>query len=83
MVIDKSTREEWRKLAGQGMNSALGEYTPVDEFIALLDYIDELEAQLTKHAPDVVESAASSELVQAESESTSEADTTPATTQVM
>ncbi len=38
---------------------------------------------LTKHAPDVVESAASSELVQAESESTSEEGTTPATTQVM
>jgi hypothetical protein len=42
-----------------------------------------LEAHLTKHAPDVVESEASSELVQSQAESTSEADTTPATTQVM
>lgn len=63
MVIDKQTREEWRKLAGQGMHSALGEYTPVDEFVALLDYIDELEAQLTQRAgglpitsADIVES---------------------------
>lgn len=48
MVIDKKTRDEWRELAEQGLHSALGEYTPVDEFVALLDYIDELEAQLTK-----------------------------------
>jgi hypothetical protein len=46
MKIDKKTREEWRKLAEEGMHSALGEYTPVDEFNALLDYIDELETQL-------------------------------------
>ena len=53
MVIDKKTREEWRELAQMGMRSALGEYTPVDEFVALLDYIDELEAQLTMRAPDL------------------------------
>lgn len=53
MVIDKKTRDEWRELAKQGMHSALGEYTPVDEFVALLDYIDELEAQLTMRAADL------------------------------
>ncbi len=52
MAIDKKTREEWRELAQTGMHSALGEYTPVDEFVALLDYIDELEAQLTMRAAD-------------------------------
>ncbi len=48
MVIDKQTREEWRKLAEEGMHSALGEYTPVDEFNALLDYIDELEETINQ-----------------------------------
>ena len=40
-------------------------------------------AHLTKHAPDVVESAASSEIPNASEVSASEADSTPATTQVM
>jgi len=46
-MVDKKTREEWRKLVKEGIHSALGEYAPVDEFVALLDYIDELEAQLS------------------------------------
>lgn len=40
-------------------------------------------SHLTKDAPDVVESAASSELFQAESESTSQEVILPATTQVI
>lgn len=40
-----STRAEWRRLAGTGMVSAIGEYTPV-EFISLIDYIEQLEKEL-------------------------------------
>jgi hypothetical protein len=40
------------------MHSALGEYTPVDEFVALLDYIDELEAQLTPVVADICDACA-------------------------
>ena len=43
-MINKETREEWRKLAKEAMHSWVGEYCPKDEFFALLDYIDELEA---------------------------------------
>ena len=45
--------------------------------------LEMLEAHLTKHAPDVVESEASSEISTASEVSASEADSTPATTQVM
>ena len=41
------------------------------------------KAHLTKHAPDVVESAASSGIVTASEVSASEAESTPATMQVM
>ena len=43
----------------------------------------QIEAHLTKHAPDVVESAASSEILPASEVSASEADSNTATTQVM
>lgn len=44
----KETRKRWGKIAtSEGMISALGEYTPV-EFVALLEYIDELESKLSK-----------------------------------
>lgn len=42
-MVDKYTRDSWRVQAKDGMDSALGEYTPRDEFFALLDHIDELE----------------------------------------
>ena len=42
-----------------------------------------LEAQLTKHAPDVVESSASSDILPASEVPASEAESTPATTQAM
>lgn len=43
----KETRKRGGKIATSGMISALGEYTPV-EFVALLEYIDELESKLSK-----------------------------------
>jgi len=46
--ISKDTRKEWRRLANCGMDSALGEYTPRTEFIALLDYVDALEEFIRK-----------------------------------
>jgi hypothetical protein len=42
-VIDAATRAEWRKQQGEGMTSALGEYTP-EEFWQLLDAYEELLA---------------------------------------
>ena len=45
--------------------------------------LEMLEAHLTKHAPDVVEFAASVSIHHASEVSASEADSTPATTQVM
>jgi archaellum component FlaC len=45
-MADKKTREEWRRLANEGIRSALGEYTPVDEFEELLNQVDELEKDL-------------------------------------
>ncbi len=43
MIPSKKTRQEWRKSAENTlMISAVGEYTP-DEFIMLLDAVDELE----------------------------------------
>ena len=51
--------------------------------LGVSEQVEKFNSRPTKHAPDVVESEASSELVQSQAESTSEADTTPATTQVM
>ena len=42
----KDIKEVWRKFACTNIRSALGEYIPVDEFVALLDYIDELEEKV-------------------------------------
>ncbi len=46
-------------------------------------YCKQHAARLTKHAPDVVESATSSDILPASEVSASKADSTPATTQVM
>lgn len=44
-VPTKETRAEWRRLAeATVMTSAVGEYTP-DEFVVLLDAVEELEAE--------------------------------------
>lgn len=47
----KAGRDFWREIGRGGMHSALGEYTPVDEFEILLDYIDELEEKLQSIQP--------------------------------
>lgn len=41
MKTTPEEREEWRRLQGEGMTSAVGEYTP-DEFYDLLDDVEEL-----------------------------------------
>lgn len=46
MIPAKAKRDEWRKLAMETvMISAVGEYTP-EEFLVLLDAVDELEQQV-------------------------------------
>jgi hypothetical protein len=44
-MTTKAQRTEWRKLQGQGMTSAVGEYTP-PEFWELLDDVDRLAEAL-------------------------------------
>lgn len=43
-MTTKEQRDEWRKLKGEGKESAIGEYTP-EEFWELLDEIDSLEKE--------------------------------------
>ena len=50
-MTTKEQRDEWRKLNGQGVTSAIGEYTPA-EFWTLLDQIDALEAELDELEKD-------------------------------
>lgn len=60
MSISKEQLKKYRELAENTMMiSALGEYTP-SEFIELLDYIEELETQLTMLAPDKGQAAVNS-----------------------
>lgn len=48
MATDKKQRDEWRVLAeNTDMVSAIGEYTP-EEFVILLDDIDELEKKIRR-----------------------------------
>ncbi len=67
----QSTQRNWDEECLFKCNDLLGEV------------IRELEERLTKHAPDVVESTASVGVSPASEVSASEADSTPATTQVM
>ena len=48
MNISEEKLKEYRKLSGEGMISALGEYTP-SEFVELLDYINYLKEELRKY----------------------------------
>ena len=46
MIPTKKERDEWRRLADGAIHSAVWEYCPLDEFVALLDAVDELEEAL-------------------------------------
>lgn len=47
-MVTKEQRTKWRELAENTvMRSGLGEYTP-DEFLVLLDCVDELETKLSE-----------------------------------
>ena len=54
-MTTKEQRDEWRKLKGQGMTSAVGEYTP-SEFWELLSDVDRLERE-NKHLSDMLRQA--------------------------
>ena len=66
-------RNGWRTTCKCGRKWGLGAKGKIWQFVS----------RPTKHAPDVVESAASSEISTASEVSASEADSSPATTQVM
>ncbi len=51
--------------------------------LGVSEQVEKFNSRPTKHAPDVVESAASSEISTTSEVSASEADSSPATTQVM
>ncbi len=46
-MIDEKQIAEWRELRNEGMESAIGEYTPA-EFWDALDEIERLRAELEK-----------------------------------
>ena len=81
MFEDKRGYRSWETSCDRSVDS---EVSPVSSGYKFCPFCsEEIEFRPTKHAPDVVESEASSDIYRTSEVSASEAEPTPATTQVM